>query len=51
VPNFDKCLGDVEESCGTVMFIVKCFIDFVHNVMCLMAGRVPLMEAKSMVGY
>jgi hypothetical protein len=51
VPNFVKCLGDVEESCRTVMFIDKCFIDFVHYAMCLMDGRVPLAEAKLMVGY
>jgi hypothetical protein len=51
VPNFVKCLGDVEESCGTVMFFVKCFIDFMHNEMCLMDCRVPLAEAKLMVGY
>jgi hypothetical protein len=51
VPNFVKCLGDIEKSCGTVMFIVKCFIYFVHNAMCLMEGRVPLTEAKLMVGY
>jgi hypothetical protein len=35
VPNFVKCLGDVEESSGTVMFIV---IYFVHNATCLMGG-------------
>jgi hypothetical protein len=51
VPNFVICLGDIEESCGTVMFIVKCFIYFVHNVMCLMDGRVLSTEAKLMVGY
>jgi hypothetical protein len=51
VPNFIKCLRDVEESCGTVMFIVKCFIDFVHNAMSWMDGTVPLAEAKLMVGY
>jgi hypothetical protein len=51
VPNSVKCLGDVEESCGTVIFIVKCLIDFVHNAMRLMDGRVPLVEAKLMVGY
>jgi hypothetical protein len=46
VPNFVKCLGDVEESCGTVTFIVKYFIYFVHNAMCLTDCRVPLTEAK-----
>jgi hypothetical protein len=51
VPNFVECLGDVEGSCGTLMFIVKCFVDFVHDAMCLMDGRVPLAEAKLMVGY
>jgi hypothetical protein len=51
VPNFVKWLGDVEESCRTVMFIVKCFIDFVHNAMYLVDGGVPLAKAKLMVGY
>jgi hypothetical protein len=35
-----QMLGRIEESCGTVMFIVKCFIYFVHNAMCLMDGGV-----------
>jgi hypothetical protein len=46
VPNFVKCLGDVGESCGTLMFIVKSVNDFVLNAMCLMDGRMPLAEAK-----
>jgi hypothetical protein len=51
VPNFVECLGDVEEICRTVIFIVKCFVDFVHDETCLIDGRVPLAEAELMVGY
>jgi hypothetical protein len=51
VPNFVECLGDIEESCGTITFIVKGFVDFVHDAMCLTDGKLPLVEAKLMVGY
>jgi hypothetical protein len=33
VPHFVECLGDFEESCGTVMFIDECFVEFLHNAM------------------
>jgi hypothetical protein len=51
VSNFVECLRYVEESCGTVMFIIKCFVDSVHDAMFSMDGRVPLAETKLMVRY
>jgi hypothetical protein len=46
MPYFNKGLGDIKEGCGAVGFVVKGFIDFVDDAMCLFSGGVSMPEAE-----
>jgi hypothetical protein len=51
MPNLVKCLTDVEESAGTILFCFKSCVDGVAEAMYLLDGGVFMPKSKLVVRY
>jgi hypothetical protein len=50
VPRFVKCLRNVKEGCGTILFVFKGFVDVLDDAVGLFDCGVTLTEAE-LVGW
>jgi hypothetical protein len=46
MPHFIKCLGDVKECCGTILFVFKGVVDSLDDTVGLFYCGVSLSEAE-----
>jgi hypothetical protein len=50
MPHFFKCLGDVKECCGTILFVFKGVVDSLDDTVGLFYSGVSLSEAELVGG-